>query len=95
MASERELAVAREEVAGPLAARVLQDLVGGPDLVEPTVGQEDDLRGEVVGKTELVGDEEHGAPLPGEAADDPQHLPNELGIEWSAPVGVVRPEVWL
>ena len=73
--------MARQESLRALLLRVLQHLVRRALLVDRAVGQEDHPARDVVGEAHLVRDQQHGAALLGERADDAQHLADQLGIE--------------
>src|SRR5262245_20373839 len=79
--SELEIGKAGEEGLGALLTGVLQHLVGRALLVDDTLVQKEHLPGHVIGKTELVCDDQHGHALVREVAHGAQHLADELGIE--------------
>lgn len=70
-----------EEGPGALPPGRVEDLLRGTVLVDLPLIHIEDPGGHVPGKLHLVGDDHHGHPLLGQAADDPQHLGHHGGVQ--------------
>src|SRR5689334_5413525 len=72
---------AGEEAAGTRVLRVFEKLRGRTALDDDTVAHEGDQIGDLMGKGDLMGDDDHCHSLPGELLDDPQHFADQLRVE--------------
>src|SRR5712671_4433058 len=72
---------AGEEAACARVLRVFEELRGRTALDDDAVTHEGDELGDLMGKGDLMRDDDHCHSLPGELLDDPQHFADQLGVE--------------
>ena len=65
----------------PLALRVREELLGGRLFDDRAVGHEQHAVGGLAREAHLVGDDDHGHAVAGEADHDIEHLVDHLGVE--------------